>query len=144
MKYLSINPKLIVSILLLIIFSTGCSFRSSKDITNRPEFQELRGKCLELKRDVFLVQYSDTKEYTLHVPGGFSSMPPTIEAYINNPNAWKKEIDKVVGIVPSGTKLHIYNIVHISGQTTSIKSYFAQLDDPRLISIPIDVLFLLR
>lgn len=115
-----------------------------EDITNRPEFQHFQGKCLELRKDVFLIQYSDSKIYSLEAPGSASSIPPTVEAYVENPKAWTQEIEKVIGVVPRGTKLHVNNIVHMSGPSTSITHYFSRLDDPRFNSIPIDVLFLLR
>ncbi len=142
MKYL------IVCVLALIIFLTGCSIQFREDLTNRPEFENLRDKCLELKKDVFLVQYkvqgSDTKIYTLEVPGNFSDIPPTTDAFLENPKAWIKEFHKVVGIVPAGTKLYLYNIVHMSGLATSTTRYFAKIDDPRYSHISVDLKFLIN
>lgn len=123
---------------------TGCSIKRQEDITNLSEFQHFIGKCLELKEDAFLFLYSENKVYILRTPGGSSSVPSSIAAYLENPHDWNQPLQKIVAIIPKGTKLYIYNVTHVSGLSTSITRFFATIDDPRFCNIPVDVLFLLK
>jgi hypothetical protein len=131
----------------VIVFFTGCTIKFRKELTDDVKFQHFVRRCLELKEDVFLRHSSgsnNSKSYTLKPPGFFSSIPPSIRAYLENPEAWNTYTEKILAIVPKGTRLYIYDVSHFSGLATDITRFFAKIDDPRFCNLPVDVLFLIN
>lgn len=130
-------------LLILVCICCGCSIPIFTDISKEIQFIHLIKHCLELKEDVFLIYYTDSKKYSLEPPGLFSSQPRTVEAYYTNPNGWGS-IDKIMGVVPKGTRIFIYKIVEKSTLQSNFLSFYAKINDPRYSHLDIDISFLLN
>lgn len=135
-----------ILIFVLALILTGCTIAFRQHITNEIKFSHFVHRRLELKEDVFLVYSSGSnniKSYTLQAPRESSSVPRSINAYLENPEAWNSYTEKILGIIPAGTRLTIYDVSYFKGLATDIIRFFVELEDPRFSHIPVDALFLI-
>lgn len=128
------------------------------DISTSPKMQHLVGRCLELKQDVFLFQFSDTKTYALALAGTMSAVPSSIMEYQNDPLNWQYTDlnarkgqgplqgygkNDIIAVIPKGTKV---NVVSIQEQRTlydSLIKVIAYLDDVKYANVPVNLSFIL-
>lgn len=111
------------------------------DVSKKPEYAYLTKPIFETEIDLFLFQWSDSKNYALGAPGAMF-LPSSILAYKNDPESWMFSDDfaekrqqpgyfhaeKVLGIIPKGTQLKIIKI-RKNWFTGNVRGYFAHLEN---------------
>lgn len=134
-------------------------YPSYEDISLEPRAQHLVGRCLELKRDAYLFQYPDNKEYALDLPGKSNALPFSAAEYMRDPQNWqntdtntkigKGPADgymkfKMIDVIPKGTQLHVTKITEKRTLYESFVKVWAQIHDPRYQNLEVDIYFLLK
>ena len=126
--------------LLTVCFVSGCAIFTF-DITEDPRTKDIIGKCLELKKDAFLVDWFCRERkpsvacYQIQVVGGVldahgrkeTRLPANYSTYDVDKNAWNNEhVDhllfglitargiEIAGKVPKGTKIKISRAIDMA------------------------------
>jgi hypothetical protein len=68
------------------IWLASCNLH--RDVTQNPARWSRLDETYVLTEPVFLVQWPDTKEYSLEVPGKGSMVPRSLEDYYAHPDSW--------------------------------------------------------
>lgn len=120
------------------------------DVSKKVEYEHLTKPTFETEIDLFLVQWADSKNYALEAPR-ILCLPSSIEAYKKDPENWmftddfaeKRQqqdyfhVEKVLGIIPKGTRLKVVKIKKNS--FGDVRGFFAHLEDNQFSKCLVDI-----